>query len=118
MATPLWHDPLFSPGDRFPLGAPDSWWQNQREEPSTSGARPFSLRGVSHGPTVDPHAQLTFEYCEQSQTGFVRNADGNLIELGRHTSPGPTPGSTTGTTDGQPGQAPPEETGASDYQSD
>ncbi len=47
--TPLWRDPLFSPGDRFPLGPPRGVMDNCQEGPSGPATRPFSLRHVVAG---------------------------------------------------------------------
>lgn len=52
--SPLWRDPLFSPGDRFPLGPPRGYWDDCYNEPSGAATRPFSLRGV----VVKGHADL------------------------------------------------------------
>lgn len=116
--APLWAEPLFTPGDRFPLGPSEGFATDRYDEPSSAGARPFSLRGLSAGAVIDEPASVAFGYDENYQVMTMRDGAGRDIRLGSHTRPGVTPGSTTGTTDGQPGQAPPEEVGAGDYQSD
>lgn len=58
MPTPLWRDPLFIPGDRFPLGPPH--WDGCEDEPSGPTTRPFSLRGVVAGPRMD--AEVDWPY--------------------------------------------------------
>ncbi|MGH3912353.1 MAG: putative ATP-grasp-modified RiPP [Pseudonocardiaceae bacterium] len=114
----MWSDPLFSHGDRFPLGASNGFPSDRYDEPSGPESRPFSLRGVVTGARIDTPATVTYHYCPQRQTTTVQDADGNVVRLAEHTKPGATPGSTTGTTDGQPGQAPPEEVGSPDHQTD
>ncbi len=51
--TALWRDPLFNPGDRFPLGPPCGIMDNCCEEPSGPATRPFSLRHVVPGARLD-----------------------------------------------------------------
>ena len=114
----LWRDPLFSPGDRFPLGPPPEFWSQSDERPSPVGIRPFSLRSLT---TVDPDPAgepVTYDYDPGRQVTMVRRADGSTVTLSKHTKPGPTPGATSGYTDGSPKNPPPEEMGPADYQSD
>jgi hypothetical protein len=33
----VWREPLFSPGDRFPLGAPEGYPTDRYEDPSVAG---------------------------------------------------------------------------------
>lgn len=115
--TPQWRDPLFSPGDRFPLGAPDGYAEGWTDEPSTGGARPFSLREVVTGPRLDVDLGVHYRYCPQRQVSLVMTDDGAFEPLLKHTQPGPTP-VTSGTTDGDPKNPPPEEMASPDYQSD
>lgn len=116
--APLWRDPLFSPGDRFPLGPPEGNPADRYEDPSGPESRPFSLRGVVAGGLIDAPCEVTFRYCPERQITMVTDADGREIELAKHTTPGATAPDTTGH-DSAPGQAPPEETtGVPDYQSD
>lgn len=115
--TPLWRDPLFSPGDRFPLGPPQGYWDGGDDEPSGPATRPFSLRGVVAGPRMDADLSLHYGYCADRQVGLVYSDDGTAVPLLKHTRAGPTP-VTSGTTDGQPGKSPPEEMGNPDYQTD
>jgi hypothetical protein len=112
-ATPLWSDPLFTPGDRFPLGPPSWHWEGSEDDPSDSGVRPFSLRGVVAGPR--PATDLDhYGYCEERQIGVVHIQDGLVLPLLKHTQPGPTP-----VTSGNPdGQGPSEEVSNQDYQND
>jgi hypothetical protein len=117
MPTPLWRDPLFSPGDRFPLGPPHWHWEGCEDEPSGPATRPFSLRGVVAGPRMDVELDWPYRYCEDRQVAFVHSDDGSRVPYLKHTKPGPTP-VTSGNTDGQPGKAPPEEMASPDYQSD
>lgn len=115
--TPQWRDPLFSPGDRFPLG-PARWhWEGSEDAPSGPTTRPFSLRGVVEGPRVDAPLDWSYRYCEDRQVAFVHGIEGSVMPLAKHTRPGPTP-VTSGTTDGDPRNPPPEEMGTPDYQSD
>lgn len=44
--APLWRDPLFSPGDRFPLGPPRGIVDNCQEGSSGAATRPFSRTGA------------------------------------------------------------------------
>jgi hypothetical protein len=119
MPTPLWSDPLFSPGDRFPLGPPNWHWEGCEDEPSGRETRPFSLRGVVAGPRPAPDLGTYYGYCEDRQVGLVRDDDGSMVPLLRHTRPGPTEAQTTGyKTDGNPNNPPPEEMGDPDYQTD
>jgi hypothetical protein len=115
--TPLWRDPLFSPGDRFPLGPPRWHWDGCEDEPSGSTTRPFSLRGVVAGPRMDAEVRWPYRYCPERQVALVHLDDGSAVPLLKHTKPGPTP-VTSGTVDGQPGRPPPEEMASPDYQSD
>ncbi len=115
--TPRWSDPLFSPGDRFPLGPPPGYWEGGGDVPSGPETRPYSLRGVVTGPRMDVDPGVHYQYCEERQIALVRSGDGAVVPLLRHTKPGPTP-VTSGTTDGQPGNPPPEEMASPDYQSD
>ncbi|MGH3770631.1 MAG: putative ATP-grasp-modified RiPP [Pseudonocardiaceae bacterium] len=117
--APLWHDPLFSPGDRFPLGPPHGIMDNCHEGPSGPATRPFSLRHVVAGARLDEAPPLRYEYCPQRQIALVYDEDGSLVPLLRHTQPGATPGATTGfvsTPDGQGGS--PEEVTDPDHQED
>lgn len=115
--TPRWRDPLFSAGDRFPLGPPRGYWEGGDDPPSGPTTRPFSLRGVVTGPPMDVDLSVHYGYCADRQTALVHSADGSTVPLLSHTRPGPTP-VTSGFPDGQPGQAPPEEMSTPDYQSD
>ncbi len=117
-STPLWRDPLFSPGDRFPLGPPRWHWEGSEDQPTGSSTRPFSLRGVVAGPRVDAPSGWHYRYCEERQVAYVHSADGTAVPLAKHTRPGPTPAATSGTSDGDPRNPPPEEMGSPDYQSD
>lgn len=114
----LWRDPLSSPADRFPLGPPAGFWSECDDEPSATGVRPFSLRGVTPALRGETEVGVVYSYDPDRQVGLVRDADGRVVPLTKHTKPGPTPGATTGTGDGQPSQAPPEEMGPNDYQTD
>ena len=115
-SAPLWRDPLFSPGDRFPLGPPDGYWESD-DEPGDPATRPFSLRGVVGGPRMDADLSSHYGYCQSQQVAVVYSDGGLTVPLLKHTRPGPTP-VTSGTTDGQPGKTPPEEMGNPDYQTD
>lgn len=115
--TPLWRDPLFSPGDRFPLGPPHWHWEGCEDEPSGPTTRPFSLRGVVAGPRMDAEVHWPYRYCEDRQVALVHDDDGSAVPLLKHTKPGPTP-VTSGTVDGLPSRPPPEEMASPDYQSD
>jgi putative ATP-grasp target RiPP len=117
--APLWRDPLFSPGDRFPLGPPRGIMDNCHEGPSGPATRPFSLRHVVAGARLDEVPPLRYQYCPQRQIALVYDEDGSLVPLLRHTQPGATPGDTSGyvgTPDGQGGS--PEEVGDPDHQDD
>jgi hypothetical protein len=116
-SAPLWRDPLSSPADRFPLGPPDWHWEGGEDGPSGSETRPFSLRGVVAGPSMDGAPQVSYRFCEQRQIALVDTVDGT-IPLLKHTKPGPTPAATSATTDGDPKNPPPEEMGSPDYQTD
>jgi putative ATP-grasp target RiPP len=116
---PLWRDPLFSPGDRFPLGPPRGIMGNCHEGPSGPSTRPFSLRHVVAGARLDEVPLLRYRYCPLRQIALVSDEDGSLVPLLRHTKPGATPGATSGyvgTPDGQGGS--PEEVGDPDHQED
>jgi hypothetical protein len=115
--TPHWRDPLFSPGDRFPLGAPQGFSDGRDDEPSGSGTRPFSLSGVVTGPRMDVDLGVHYRYCPERQVSSVLSAEGSYEPLLKHTQPGPTP-VTSGTTDGDPRNPPPEEMASPDHQSD
>ena len=117
----LWRDPLFTPGDRFPLGPPNWHWEGSEEDPCGSPARPFSLGGVVAGPRPDATAQsLYYRYCPDRQIAVVHRDDGGpVVPMLKHTKPGPTQAQTTGYPgDGNPANPPPEEMGDPDYQSD
>ncbi|MGH3904280.1 MAG: putative ATP-grasp-modified RiPP [Pseudonocardiaceae bacterium] len=114
--APLWRDPLFSPGDRFPLGPPRGIMDNCQEGPSGPATRPFSLRHVVAGARLDTPPAWRYAYCSHRQIGLVYDEDGVLVPLLRHTQPGPTPGSTSRGGDGQGPNPPPEEVGNPDYQ--
>lgn len=114
--TPPWRDPLFSPGNRFPLGPPQGYWEGRDDEPS-GAARPFSLRGVVTGPRVDADLGAYYRYCPQRQIALALSEDGVFEPLLRHTQPGPTP-VTSGFPDGQKDNPPPEEMADPDFQSD
>jgi putative ATP-grasp target RiPP len=116
---PLWRDPLFSPGDRFPLGPPRGIVENCHEGPSGPATRPFSLRHVVAGARLDTPPPWRYTYCHERQIALVYDEDGSLIPLLRHTRPGPTPSpGTSATPDGQPGKLPPEEMLPPDHQND
>lgn len=116
--TALWRDPLFNPGDRFPLGPPRGIMDNCYEEPSGPATRPFSLRHVVPGARLDTPPTSRYTYCHERQIALVHDEDGSLIPLLKHTQPGPTPASTSYITDGDPQNPPPEEMNAPDHQSD
>jgi putative ATP-grasp target RiPP len=117
--SPQWDDPLFTPGDRFPLGPPDWHWEGSDEDPSDSTVRPFSLRGVVAGPVPGPGLGPRYEYCEIRQIAVVHGDDGSVVPLSRHTKPGATEPQTSGyPSDGNPASPPPEEMSGTDYQSD
>jgi putative ATP-grasp target RiPP len=117
-STPLWRDPLFSPGDRFPLGPPRGYWDDCDDEPSGPTTRPFSLRGVVAGPRLGTPPDWHYSYCPERQVAFIRDKDGSLVPLAKHTKPGPTPATSSATPDGDPRNPPPEEMTAADYQAD
>lgn len=118
-SAPLWRDPLFSPGDRFPLGPPHGILEDCREGPSPAAIRPFSLRHVVPGARLDTPPTWRYTYCHERQIALVYDEDGSLVPLLRHTKPGVTPPvDTSGFVDGQPGHAPPEELMNPDYQTD
>lgn len=112
----LWRDPLVSPGDRFPLGPPRGMWESCEEGPSGPVTRPFSLRQVVAGARLDTPPTWRYKYCPERQIAVVDDADGTLVPLLRHTKPGPTPAATSGYSDGDPRNPPPEEVGSPDYQ--
>jgi putative ATP-grasp target RiPP len=116
--APLWRDPLFSPGDRFPLGPPRGILKDCQEGPSGPSTRPFSLRHVVAGDRIDTPPTLRWTYCHERQIALVYDEDGSLVPLLRHTQPGATaPETSNGRADGQhPGG--PEEMTAPDYQTD
>ncbi len=114
-SAPLWRDPLFSPGDRFPLGPPRGILEDCQEGPSGSATRPFSLRHVVAGARLDTPPTWRHTYCHERQIALVYDEDGSLIPLLKHTQPGPTPGETSGV-DGDPRNPPPEEMGSPDWQ--
>jgi putative ATP-grasp target RiPP len=58
-----------------------------------------------------------YTYCPQRQIALVHDEDGALVPLLKHTQPGATPGETSGSSDGQGPETPPEEVGNPDYQS-
>jgi putative ATP-grasp target RiPP len=117
-STPLWRDPLFSPGDRFPLGPSRGIFDDCQEGPSGPATRPFSLRHVVAGPRVGAPPSLGYTYCHERQIALVQDEDGSLVPLLKHTQPGPTPAATSATPDGDPNNPPPEEMLAPDYQND
>jgi len=117
--APLWRDPLFSPGDRFPLGPPRGILEDCQEGPSPSGIRPFSLRHVVPGARLDTPPTWRYTYCHERQIALVHDEDGSLVPLLRHTKPGATPPvDTTYIPDQDPNNPPPEEFTNPDYQSD
>lgn len=93
--TPLWRDPLFSPGDRFPLGPPRGVMDDCQEGPSGPATRPFSLRHVVAGARLDTPPTWRYIYCHERQVALVYDEDGSLVPLLKHTKPGATPGATT-----------------------
>jgi putative ATP-grasp target RiPP len=115
---PLWRDPLFSPGDRFPLGPPPEFWSDSQDEPSAVGTRPYSLRGVVPAAKSDVAPDVTYTYDPLRQIGLVRGVDGTVVPLSKHTQPGPTPGGTSFIGDSDPKNPPPEEMNPNDYQTD
>lgn len=112
-----WRDPLFTPGDRFPLGPPPEFWTAQHEQPSDGGARPYSLRHAVPVGQDDGGSEVRYGYDPVRQIGMVHGPGGEDIPLLKHTKPGPTQGDTSGYTDGDPKNPPPEEM-TPDYQSD
>ena len=115
--TPLWRDPLFSPGDRFPLGPPRGIMDNCHEGPSGPSTRPFSLRHVVPGARLDTPPTWRYTYCHERQIALIYDEDGSLVPLLKHTQPGATPGQTTGHQGTPDGKNPsPEEVGDPDYQ--
>lgn len=112
----FWRDPLFSPGDRFPLGPPRGILSNCHEGPSGPETRPFSLRHVVAGSRLDTLPTARYTYCHERQIALVHDEDGSLIPLLRHTRPGPTPEQKSGLD--PDGQRPGEEVGAPDWQPD
>lgn len=117
--APLWRDPLFSPGDRFPLGPSRGIMEDCHEPPSGAASRPFSLRHVVVGDRIDTPPTLNWTYCHERQIAMVYDENGSLTPwLGAHTKPGATSAETSnGRADGQqPGG--PEEMTAPDYQED
>ncbi|MGQ0779297.1 MAG: putative ATP-grasp-modified RiPP [Pseudonocardiales bacterium] len=116
--APFWRDPLFSPGDRFPLGPPRGIMDNSDEGPSGPVTRPFSLRHVVAGDRLDTPPTWRYTYCHERQIALVYDEDGSLIPLLKHTKPGATQGATSGGGDGQGPNRPPEEVGPPDHQAD
>lgn len=116
--APLWRDPLFSPGDRFPLGPPRGIMDNCQEGPSGPATRPFSLRHVVAGARLDTPPTWRYTYCHERQIALVYDEDGSLTPMLKHTQPGATPPTdTSGVVDGNPKNPPPEEMMNPDYQS-
>ncbi|MGH3697683.1 MAG: putative ATP-grasp-modified RiPP [Pseudonocardiaceae bacterium] len=116
---PLWRDPLFSPGDRFPLGPPRGVMDNCQEGPSGPETRPFSLRHVVAGARLDTPPPWRYTYCHERQIALVHDEDGSLVPLLKHTQPGATPSpGTSATPDGDPNNPPPEEMLPPDHQND
>jgi putative ATP-grasp target RiPP len=117
--TPLWRDPLFSPGDRFPLGPAHGIMDNCYEGPSSPATRPFSLRHVVAGARLDAAPPWRYTYCHDRQIALIYDEDGSLVPLLKHTKPGATPSpGTSATPDGNPKNPPPEEMLPADYQTD
>lgn len=116
--TPSWRDPLFTPGDRFPLGPPRWHWEGSEDAPSGPAMRPFSLRGVVEGPRMGTPPGWHYRYCEERQVAVAYGPDGSVLPMAKHTKPGATPAATSGSSDGDPKNPPPEEMGSADYQSD
>jgi putative ATP-grasp target RiPP len=114
--VPLWRDPLFSPGDRFPLGPPRGIMDNCHEGPSDPATRPFSLRHVTAGGRLDTPPTWRYTYCPERQIALVYEEDGSLVPLLRHTRPGPTPGQKSNMD--PDGQKPGEEVGSPDWAQD
>lgn len=112
-------DPLFSPGDRFPLGPPRGVMQGSLEGPSGPATRPYSLRGVVAGARLCDGPAMPLVYCPERQVALVYDDNGRLVPTaGSHTRPGATPGETSGhiSPDGQGGND--EEVGDPDHQED
>lgn len=118
LSTPLWRDPLFSPGDRFPLGPPRGILVDCQEGPSCPATRPFSLRHVVAGARLDTPPTSRYTYCHQRQIALVHGDDGAVVPLLKHTKPGPTNAGTSFQTDGDPKNPPPEEMNPPDHQND
>lgn len=117
--VPPWRDPLFSPGDRFPLGPPRGIMDNCHEEPSGRTTRPYSLRNVVAGARLDNPPTWRYTYCPDRQIALVHEDDGSLSPLLKHTRPGVTPSpGTSGTPGGDPRNPPPEEMLAPDHATD
>lgn len=117
--APLWRDPLFSPGDRFPLGPSRGVMDDCEEGPSGPATRPFSLRHVVAGDWLDTPPKWRYTYCHDRQIAMVYGEDGTLTPLLKHTRPGATPSpGTSVVVDGDPENPPPEEMLAPDYQED
>ncbi len=116
---PLWRDPLFSPGDRFPLGPPRGLLDDCQEGPSGPAIRPFSLRHVVAGARLDTPPTWHYTYCHERQIALVYDEDGLLTPLLKHTKPGVTPSpGTSATPDGDPRNPPPEEMHPADHATD
>ncbi|MBV9013120.1 MAG: hypothetical protein JO272_13925 [Pseudonocardiales bacterium] len=94
--APLWRDPLFSPGDRFPL------------------------RHVVAGARLDQAPTLRWTYCPQRQVAMVYDEDGSLVPYAEsRTRLEVTPEQTTGYIGGPDGAGPGEEEVMDpDYQAD
>jgi hypothetical protein len=115
----LWRDPLFTPGDRFPLGPPPEFWSDCDHQPSEVGTRPYSLRGVVAIPKGEIDSDVIFTYDPERQITLVHGADGSVLPLSKHTKPGPTPSpGTSETRDGDGTNPPSEEMFPPDYQQD
>jgi putative ATP-grasp target RiPP len=119
-SEPLWRDPLFSPGDRFPLGPPRGIVENCHEGPSGPATRPFSLRHVVAGAHLDQAPTLRWTYCPQRQVAMVYDENGSLVPYaGSRTRLEVTPEKTTGYIGGPDGAGPgDEEVADPDYQAD
>ncbi|MGH3887255.1 MAG: putative ATP-grasp-modified RiPP [Pseudonocardiaceae bacterium] len=117
--APLWRDPLFSPGDRFPLGPPRGIMDNCHEGPSDPETRPFSLRHVVAGARLNTPPTWRYTYCHERQVALIYDEDGSPVPLLKHTQPGATPSpGTSATPDGDPKNPPPEEMLPPDHQND
>jgi putative ATP-grasp target RiPP len=116
----VWRDPLSTPGDRFPLGPPPEFWADSDDEPSEVGIRPYSLRGVVAAPKAEVGLDVSYSYDPERQITLVRDTDGVVVPLSKHTKPGPTPSVGTSETrdGGGPGNPPGEEMLPPDYQED